>query len=136
ETSRYSHQFWLLAGAYQDPEAIFSEREWHTDTEDFILEREGGGFINLHPMYLYLDSEKYDEATGIRPDLYVINGFERKKSGWNIKYLPCGASGREFATLDLGDERERNMAEQGLKEILELLGVLAPEPAAIEGQGA
>ncbi|MCP4041304.1 MAG: hypothetical protein GY731_05005, partial [Gammaproteobacteria bacterium] len=52
ETSRYSHQFWLLAGAYQDPEAIFSEREWHTDTEDFILEREGGGFINLHPMYL------------------------------------------------------------------------------------
>lgn len=119
----FSHQFWLLAGAYQDPEAIFSERPWHTDTEDFILEREGGGFLNLHPLYLYLDSEKYDETSGVHPDLYVLNGYERKNRGWNLKYLPCGASGREFGSLELENEAERELAEQGLRELLELFGV-------------
>lgn len=122
EASKFSHQFWLLAGAYQDPEAIFSEREWHTDTEDFILEKEAGGFLNLHPMYLYLDAERYDEASGIRPDLYVMNGFERKKQGWKIHYLPCGTSGREFTSQDLEYDAEREMAEKGVAELLGLLG--------------
>ncbi|MCB1877930.1 MAG: hypothetical protein KDH88_18300 [Chromatiales bacterium] len=127
EASKFAHQFWLLAGAYQDPEAIFSEREWHTDTEDFILEKEGGGFLNLHPLYLYLDPERYDEASGIRPDLYVMNGFERKKQGWKIHYLPCGTSGREFNSQELEYASEREMAERGIEELLQLLGSATAE---------
>lgn len=127
--SIFTHQFWLLAGAYQDPEAVFSERPWHTDTEDFILERQGAGFLNLHPLYLYLDGEKYDESGNVHPDLYVLNGYERKGERWNLQYLPCGTSGREFGSRDLEDKAEGDLAARGLEELLELFD-------AVEGAGA
>lgn len=117
---RYTHHFWLLAGPYQDPEAIFSEREWHTDTEDFILEREGGGFLNLHPLFIYLDNEKYDQTEDIRPDLYVFNGYEKGRQEYSVKFLPCGASGRNFDTKQLENDTERKLIERGLLELLEL----------------
>jgi hypothetical protein len=124
ETS-YSHTFYLLTNAYQSHDEEIKERNWHTDTDDIIIEKEEGGFLNLQPFFFYLDSEKSYYSPDIRPDLYVFNGFEKSKQGsLIIRYLPCGNSGEPFTTSELGDEFEAQLEAEllstGLQEYLQM----------------
>jgi len=111
---RYTHEFWLLNGPYADPEAVSEEREWHTDTDEVILQRADNRFLNLDPLLLYLDREAYDEASPLQPDLYILNGYQRSGQGFVGDFLPCGRSGQEFNSKACPEE-ERELISLGLE---------------------
>jgi hypothetical protein len=119
--TKFSHQFWRLSGPYQDPDALSEERSLHTDTDDIIIENSKGDFVNLHPLYLYICSEKQYYSPEIHPDLYVFNGFENTRDGINISYQPCGSGGRAFKSLELKDTEERALLNRGIQEYLDFL---------------
>lgn len=117
---RYIHEFWLLSGPYTEPEAVSDERKWHTDSDEVIIERPDGSYIDLDPLIIYLDDEKSSESAGIRPDLYIFNGYEDRKGLLSIRYLPGGVNSQEFESRDLPDMADQELLSKGLVEYLEL----------------
>jgi len=110
----YTHEFWLLNGPYADPEAVSEERDWHTDSDEVIIQRVDERFLNLDPLLIYLDRDAYDKASKLQPDLYIFNGFQRSGAGLVADFLPCGPSGQEFSSKIL-PEQEREMISLGLE---------------------
>jgi len=132
--TRYTHKFLQLTGAYQSPMAHKEMRTSHTETEEMILEGPDKEHIHLDPLLLYLDSDSFDDPHGLKPDLYIFDGYEQRGTRLVLSYLPCGSYGRAFKTNkmheDMPDEpampaEDQELLERGMQELLDFF---TPEP--------
>ena len=69
---------------------------------------------------IYLDDEKSSDSAGIRPDMYIFNGYEDRKGLLSIHYLPGGVNSQEFESKDLPETREQELLSKGLAEYFEV----------------
>jgi len=113
--SSYEHDFCLMSGALSPPEAVSEPRPWHTDANEVIVMGPEGAYLNLDPLVVFYEGEDEDSDPTILPDMYVLNGYDKKSAGPDIAYLPCGL-GREIKSRELPDEDWRVLLGQGLLE--------------------
>lgn len=127
----YQHQCFLLQGEIDFPIAESDDRTWHTDTGDVLVYRGETSYLNLDPLFVYVNADEIDKdkigsnkhSEALYPGMYCFAGYASKSSRIVVDYLPCASSSRSFRTSNeaFRDTEMTDCLDQGVEELLQLL---------------